>query len=106
MDIVWLCFQCPGRCSEFVSDDLKTDEVVVKDLVSQTLESLPFQTDVDKVKVDYLFPVNIYDLEVRVWCYTSAQELPGDSPDIGLRIEGLLCHSLLQLCGTVEVSDC
>jgi hypothetical protein len=106
MDILRFCFQCPGRCSEFVSEDLKTDEVAVKGLVSQALESLPFQTDVDKVKVDYLFPANMYDLEIRVWWYASTHELSSDPPDVELRIEGLLCYSLLQLCGTVEVFDC
>src|SRR2546425_4985605 len=41
MHTMWLCLQCPGRFCELLPGNLGTGEIIVKDIISQALKSLP-----------------------------------------------------------------
>ncbi len=41
MHTMWLCLQCPGRFCELLTGNLGTGEIIVKNIISQALKSLP-----------------------------------------------------------------
>ena len=106
MDIIWLCFRCPGRFSELLPDDPDpgVSEIIVEDLVSLALKILPFIAIVDRVEIDFLRPKNMYAIQVRIWCYGRFKDYP-DEEDIGVIIERLVRQALLQLFWEVSIQD-
>ncbi|MFL5661982.1 MAG: hypothetical protein ACJ8BW_11630 [Ktedonobacteraceae bacterium] len=103
MDIIWLCLHCPGKFCELLPDALEIGEITVKALITQALKSLPLITIVDKVEIDFLHTKNIYTIQACIWYFDSCNVLPTDKDNIGVRIEGLVGQSLLQLFWEVSL---
>lgn len=105
MDIIRFCFQCPGRFSELLPEDLTADEFIIEDFVSQALRSLPIVAIVDEVEVDFFYTKNLYAIQIRIcYCGRFEESLEGVE-EIGLRIESLVGHSLLQLFWEVSLDS-
>ena len=105
MEIIWLCFRCPGRFSELLAEDLEVGELIVEDLVSLALKSLPFIAIVDRAEIDFLRTKNMYAIQVRIWCYGRFKDYQDEEEDIGVTIESLVGQALLQLFWEVSIED-
>jgi hypothetical protein len=97
MDIIYLCFQCPGKFCELLPDALEADAVIVEELISQSLRSLPWLVILDRVAIKFSQTENMYVIQVRMWNYDHFNAYADEAENTGLRIETLICQALLQL---------
>src|SRR5438105_15923916 len=108
MQILRLCFQCPGKFSELLPGDLEMSELFIEDLISQALRGLPSLMIVDTVRLFFSPLQNMYTFEVRIWCYERSKEPFDEEEDIEPQVESLISRALLQLFWVVSVdnADC
>jgi len=97
MHTMWLCLQCPGRFCELLPGNLETAEIIVKDIISQGLKSLPLIAVVDKIKIDFFPTKNMYVIQICIRYYECFKEFPDDSEEFEARIEGSVSQALLEL---------